>query len=329
MTDILKNICSIPSAPGMEKGLLTYIENEYAKHLQYFLDGMGNLTVVKKCGKEDARKIQICAKTDNDGFIVNFIEENGYLRVTKLGNSSIVSCAYTELVSDTGVHGFFVPEKGAEVKEGDTSKMYIDIGALSRKEAENLVKLGDIFARIPSACRLSGTRCAGSCAASRAPLAMLLKLLCDEKCNDADLYFTFTVQESTAMRGAKTATFDTEPDLCIYIDTCESFDTVGANKRGEAVLSDGAVILSKTSDYCMPPKVRENVIKTALENNIRHKVCVYPDKTCSASVISACGKGNDCIEVCIPARNIGGGAEIFDTSDAEELLKLISAVISQ
>lgn len=327
MIEILKNICSIPTAPGMEKGILTYIEDVCAKELEYTLDGMGNMTVLKKCGSENAKKIQICAKADTDGFIVNYIEDNGYLRVTKLGNPSIISCAYTELISDKGIHGFIVPEKGAEAKDGDTSKLYVDIGANSKEEAQKLVSLGDIFARIPSVCELSKKRYGGSCTASRAPLAVLLKLLKDTKCENADLYFSVTVQESMAMRGAKTVAFETDPDLCIYIDTCESFDTVGANKRGEAVLGDGAVILAKTSDYCMPPKIREKVTETAIKEKIKHKVCIYPDKTCPASATASCAKGTDSIGICIPARNIGSGAEIFDISDAENVLMLISAMI--
>ena len=127
-------------------------------------------------------------------------------------------------------------------------------------------------------------------------------------------------------RGAKTAAFDIEPDVCICIDVCESFDTVGANKRGEAILGDGAVILAKTSDHCADPALCKTAREAAENGGIRYKTCVYPEKTSGASLISASGKGVPCITLAVPARNIGSGAEVFDMSDAENVLKLVCAM---
>ena len=119
MIGILKEICAIPTAPGMENGILDHIEKNHAKDLECSYDGMGNLTVIKRCGKENAKKLLLCAKTDAEGLIVNYIEENGYLRVTKLGSPSAVSMAYTKVISDKGVCGYVVPEKGADIKDAD------------------------------------------------------------------------------------------------------------------------------------------------------------------------------------------------------------------
>lgn len=329
MIEILKELCRIPTAFGMENGILDHIEKNYAKDLGYSYDGMGNLTVLKKCGKDNAKKIMLAANTDACGFIVNYIEENGFIRVTKLGSTSAVSAAFTELVSDKGVHGFIVPEKGAEIKDGDASKLYTDIGVSSRKEAEKLVCLGDIFAVIPSLCELQNGRYGGNGTASRVPLTVLLKLLRDETFENADLYFSFNVQNTLRSRGAQTAAFDISPDLCICIDICESFDTAGANKRGEAVLGDGAVIIAKTSDFCAPPALLKNAEKLCGKNGIKYKTCVYGEKTGAAGNIAKCAKGTDCIEICVPARNPGSGAEIFDLTDMQNVYGIVRKIISQ
>lgn len=327
MIEILKELCNIPTAPGMEKGILDYIEEKYAKNTEYYLDGIGNLTVAKKCGKKDAKKIMLCAGADSDGFIVNYIEENGYLRVTKLGVPNMVSCAFTQLVSEKGVCGFIVPEKDGEVKESDTSKLYVDIGAKSREEAEKLVTLGDIFARIPTFTELCTTRVGGSCTASRTPVAILADILANTDLDNVDLYFSFTVQKSLMHRGAKTAAFDIQPDFCICIDTCESFDRIGANKRGEAVLGDGAVILAKTSDFCLNPDKRTLAENIAKDKNIKYKTCVYIDKTTAASLVTSCGKGVEAMTIALPVRSIGSGAEVFDIADAENAKKLVLEMV--
>jgi len=323
MMDIIKGICGIPTAPGMENGMLGYIKETFVKDLEYRSDGMGNLTVIKRCGRQDAKSILLCTKTDIDGFIVNYIEDNGYLRVTRLGEPSSVSCAYTEVVSDKGVCGFIVPEKGADVKEGDVSKMYIDIGAHSRDEAQEVITLGDIFARVPSVRKLGASRVGGNGAASVLPAAILSKLMSELSPNNYDLYFCFTVQGSLMSRGAKTAAFDISPDICLCIDVCESFDTVGANRRGEAVLGNGAVILAKTADHCAGTILRDELESVAKSKDIAYRTCVYAEKKTAAAFISSCREGIPGAVVAVPARNIGSGAEIFDISDAESVYKLI------
>ena len=329
MIEILKELCKLPTAFGMENGILDYIEKNYAKDVEYSVDGMGNLTALKKCGRENAGKIMLYASTDACGFIVNYICDNGYLRVTRLGSASAVSSAFTELVSEKGIHGFIVPEKGAEVKDADASKLYIDIGAKSKEEAEKCVKLGDVFAVIPSFVKLCGTRCGGNGVAGRVSAAILLKLMRDVNFENTDVYFSFGVQNTLRNRGAKTAAFDISPDICICLDVCESFDTEGAGKRGEAVLGDGAVVIAKTSDYCMPPALRTKITDTAEKNGVSYKVCIYNDKATNASAVSTCKSGVECAEICVPSRNIGSGAEIFDISDAENVLNLVSAFIAE
>ena len=329
MIEILKELCRIPTAFGMENGILDYIEKNYTENLEYSYDGMGNLTVLKKCGRENAKKIMLYASADASGFIANYICDNGYIRVTKLGGVSAVSSAFTELVSEKGVHGFIVPEKGAEVKDSDASKLYIDIGARSKEEAEKVVKLGDIFASVPSVGEICGTRYGGNGASVRVPLAILLKLMRDGNFENADVYFSFGVQNTLRNRGAKTAAFDISPDVCISLDVCESFDTEGANKRGEAVLGDGAVVIAKTGDYCMPPALRTKITDIAAKNGIAYKVCIYNDKTTNASMLATTKIGVECAEICVPSRNIASGAEIFDMSDAENVLKLVSDFVSE
>ena len=328
MIEIIKQLCNFPSAPGAENGILSYLEEAYSEKYGILRDGMENLTIVKKCGKDNAKKIMLVARTDTDGFIVNYIQDNGYLRVTKLGSPMLSSCVYGELVSDKGVHGFLVPEKGAEIKE-DTAKYYVDIGAVDKAEAEKLVPLGDILAVIPKAEALADGRIGGRGVGTVVGISVLLYLLENATSENCDLYFTFTTQDCLRQRGAKTSAFDIAPDFCITVEPCESFDVPASNRRGEAVLGDGAVILAKTSDYAPSVLLRKKAEEIAEEKKIPHTTCVYSDKTTPASVISKCGIGCECLAVAFPARSIGSGAEIVDSADIESINSLISALVSR
>ena len=81
MIKILEELCRIPVAPGMEKEIFDYITENIPKGTEITFDGIGNLTVIKRCGKKKAKKIMLCTGVDAGGFIVNFIEQTA---LTKL-----------------------------------------------------------------------------------------------------------------------------------------------------------------------------------------------------------------------------------------------------
>lgn len=321
MIEYFEKIGNIPTAPGAEGDLLSYIEESFAG-FEVLKDGMGNLCLCRKSGRDGARKLMLCTSVDDAGLIVNYIEENGFLRVTALGSVNALSASYREVLIDGSVVGLVVPEKGADIKGGDVSKLYVDIGARNREEAETYVALGDVCSFIPSVRELSFGRYGGFGAASRACVAVLLSVFRDFKSEDTDLYVCFTVQGSLRARGAKVAAFDIEPDLCISVEPVESYDTIGSVRRGEAVLGDGAVILAKTSDYIADPSVRK-----AMESSKGYgKTCVYPEKTSLSALLSRCGKGIPCVCVGIPARNIGSGAEVVWEEDVRRTAEMLGEI---
>ncbi len=328
MWETLSEICNIATAAGAEDGILSYFEEHPILNAEYMRDGMGNLIVAKKCGKSGAKKIMVCAKADCDGFIVNYIEENGYLRITKLGNPNVVSSAYSEIVFENGTKGFIVPEKGADLKD-DALKLFVDIGAKNRAEAQNFVALGDVCRTVPNITALCGEKAGGSGLSVKAGMEVLLKLMNCVEAERYDLYFAVTGQDSLRHRGAKVAAFDIEPDICFCVEECESFDVIGAERKGGAVLGDGAVLIAKAANYCANPKFLNKLEEIAERENVKHAVCVYDKKNVAASVISKCGKGVPCVVLGIPTRNISSNSEILDIGDVRNVFELIAALLCE
>jgi len=92
---LLKQICEVPGAPGreqlvrelvMKQQLVRELVMKQVKgHVDSIdIDNMGNITVVKK-GKKSDRKVMIAAHMDEIGFMVNHIDEKGFLRFVPLG----------------------------------------------------------------------------------------------------------------------------------------------------------------------------------------------------------------------------------------------------
>ena len=74
-------------------------------------DAMGNL-IVRKLGS--GPRVMLCAHMDSIGFIVTHVEENGFLRVGRLGGISPKEAAYTPVRFASGVRGVIVPEEKAD-----------------------------------------------------------------------------------------------------------------------------------------------------------------------------------------------------------------------
>ncbi len=334
MLDILKTLSKINTASGFEADILEFIKENYEKYCdESYVDNFGNVILHKKSKSENAKKIMLCANCDSVGFIVNYIEENGYLRVTKLGNPNIYSSTYREVTikSKKGeIKGFIVPEKEAE-KAGlsqDYSKLYVDIGVKSKEEAEKAVNIGDICTFSSAVFEVSGENYGGAYISSKIPPAILLDILAKENpC--CDLYIAFSLQGALGDRGAKSIGFDIAPDLCICLEPCESFDYIGAKSHGEEKIGDGVAIIVKGADFCLDTEKRDEIIDICKNSDIKNNLCVYRDMKTLAGTVSKTGTGISCIELGIPVRNIGTGAEIFSFSDIENTRKLVLSIIGQ
>ena len=129
-------------------------------------DTMGNLIVVKKASNSKASdtatenqcaspRLMFAAHMDSLGMIVTYIEDSGLLRFGVVGYvlaENVVACPVRFANGTAGTVGMDEDSTKPEI-----DKMFIDIGASSRKEAEKLVKCGDI-AIYDTPCRMLGAR---------------------------------------------------------------------------------------------------------------------------------------------------------------------------
>ena len=139
MLNILKKLAAVPSVSGHEQNvtdLIAEMVKPYADEISK--DPLGNLIVRKKSSNPDAGKLMLAAHIDEIGFMVTGITDKGYVKVTTLGGVNCGAVAYTVVLFDNGVRGVFVPEAGCGMGEWRVEKFVIDIGAKSKKEAENL-----------------------------------------------------------------------------------------------------------------------------------------------------------------------------------------------
>lgn len=326
----LKELCMAHSISGREAQIRELIAKKIAPLCDSVsTDALGNL-IAKKNGRTGEKRIMLCAHMDEIGFIVNFIEDSGLIRVAPIGGINFVANAFSKVVSEDGVVGVLVPNSRTKAEEFAPDKMFIDIGASSKAQAERRVRIGDAFMASPELYKLGGKRVAGRPIDDRVGCLVLLaiaeKLASAEL--DADVYYVFAVQEEVGCRGSKTATFAIAPTESICVDVTGTGDTPGAAPMACALGKGAAIKIKDASVIC-----HEEVVKTldaiAKENGIptQKEVLLYGGTDTSSMQMTAGGSMAGAVS--IPTRYIHSSVECCDMGDVEATVELIAKYITK
>ena len=323
----LKKLCLVSSVSGREAKIREEIKNIIAPFVDSIeTDALGNLIALKK-GAGD-KKIMLCAHMDEIGFIVNFIEENGMLRVGNLGGIRLAAASYTMVVSENGVRGALCANSDAKPEDYKNDVMYIDIGAQSRREAERYVSIGDTFVCAPSLTKLCGSRVCGRPIDDRVGCLALLEI--SERLasveTDASIYYVFSVQEEVGCRGSKPATFAIAPDIALCFDVTSTGDTPNATPMACSVGKGVAVKIKDNSVICHSGLVSE-LCDIAKREKIPYQREVLTFGGTDTSSMQLTGLGSVAGALSIPTRYVHSGVELCDMKDVKACIDLAEKYI--
>ena len=323
----LKRLCLVSSVSGREDKIREEIRTMIAPLVdEASVDALGNLIALKK-GKGE-KKIMLCAHMDEIGFIVNFIEENGMIRVGTLGGIRLAAASFTSVVSDKGVRGVLCANADAKPEDYKSDVMYIDIGAQSRREAQRHVSIGDTFVCAPSLNKLCGSRVSGRPIDDRVGCVALLALA--ERLagvdTEADVYYVFSVQEEVGCRGSKPATFAIAPDVALCFDVTATGDTPSATPMACSLGKGVAVKIKDNSVICHSGLVSE-LCEIAKQERIpyQREVLTFGGTDTSSMQLTGCGSMAGALS--IPTRYVHSGVETCDMKDVAACIDLAEKYI--
>lgn len=317
--ELLERLVNCCSVSGNENSVRELIKNEASKYSdEIYEDAMGNLIVRKKgLGK----KIMLAAHMDEIGVIVTFVEENGFLRFAPVGGLYTKDLLGRRVEFSDGTLGVIGIEE--EAKERTVQKMFIDIGARDKKEAEKTVKIGDT-ACFTGEFRVQNNRVISKALDNRAGCYVLLEVLKECKKTNNDLYFVFTVQEEVGLRGAKTSAFSIMPDLALSVDVTDTGDTPKSEVMAVS-LGKGCAIKVMDSSCMCSFDVRSTLIELAKKNSIPYQLEVLTAGGTDAGAIHLTGSGVKTGGISIPTRFIHSPSEMADIDDIGACIRLASA----
>ncbi len=230
MINLLENLCRLNSASGAEYSINEYILSEIEGYCEAKIDTMGNIIAFKKGKKAPKQKIMLDAHTDEVGVIISAILPDGFLKFQTLGGIKESTLLSRKVVFENGAVGIIgckpIHLSGAEERKKlpDTDSMYIDIGAASRSEAEELVSLGETGV-MEGPFEILGDNIKSKAIDDKAGCAVLIDLL--KHYDEYDFYATFSVQEEIGARGGRVAAFNVNPDVCIVLEATTANDISG------------------------------------------------------------------------------------------------------
>jgi len=258
MINTIRILTDIPGTSGDEgrvRDAIMEMVSPYADTVQ--VDPLGNLIAFKKGKRTPKNRLLYCAHMDEVGFIVTFIEDSGLLRFAPVGgiDSRVVVGKAVE-VGDNRLHGVIgtkaVHRQSDKEKEDvlPFDKLYIDIGAKDKEDAERHVSPGDRAVFYSGFREFGEGNILAKALDDRAGCALLIELMKSEL--DYDSYFAFTVQEETGCTGAVTAGYSVDADISVVVETTTASDIAGVGgDKQVCALGKGPVIsfMDKGSVY--------------------------------------------------------------------------------
>ncbi len=341
MKDLLEKLSNAPGISGFEdevRNLMIEELEEYVDEMK--VDHLGNL-IVKSEGKPGSKKIMLAAHMDEIGLMVRYIDKKGFIKFSKIGgiNDQMLLNQTVYIQSDkgniTGVIGSKPPHKMKDAERKQILKydnMFIDIGATSREEVEELINIGDPIIIKEEFEELRNGLVKGKALDNRVGCAVLIEVLKRVESN-ATVYGVGTVQEEVGLKGAKTSAFTINPDMALALDVTISGDHPGI-KEEEAPSRAGkgpAIILTDASGRGLitPPQVKELLLSTAEEEEIPYQVEVSDGGTTDATAIHLTRQGIPTGVISPPTRYIHTPVSVVCLDDVENAVKLILAVLKK
>ena len=330
---LLKELTQINGVSGCEGEVRDFIMEKIALYADDItVDTIGNLIAFKKGTENSDKKIGLFAHMDEVGFIVSKIDDDGYIRFKSVGGiderillSKRVSVGKNKIPGVIGikaVHLRSAEERKTVIKQKD---MYIDIGAKDKESAEKIVSLGDYIAFDSDYTELGGGKVKAKAIDDRAGCDILIECMKNDYKND--MYFCFTVQEETGLKGATVVAHRLGLDCAFVIESTTAADVPFLEEHEYSTsLGKGPVITAMDRGSISDKRLNSFIIDIAKENNIKYQMKKSIAGGNDARVIQTMGGSCATAVISLPCRYIHSPVCVADMGDFNHMLSLAKLV---
>jgi putative aminopeptidase FrvX len=337
--DFLHQILLTPSPTGSEQAVQRLVR-ERMKRYAHSIDTDLHGNVICALNPKAERKVMLAGHCDQIALMIRHISSDGFLYVSALGgiDVGVLHGARVTVHSEKGpVQGIVgrkpIHHQSADERDktkNDIEKIWIDIGAKNKKEAEKKVAIGDSATFHLSVLELGNSLITAPGLDDKVGLfvAMETLRLCAQKKLQVGLYAVSTVQEEVGLRGAQTSAYGINPEVGIAIDVTHASDNPGNDnsKATPCVLGGGPTI---TSGPNTNPVVERLLKDAAKKTKAPYQAAPSPRPLGNdANSIQVARSGVAAASLGIPNRYMHSQVEVCSYKDLEAAIKILVHFVS-
>lgn len=315
------------------------------------MDGVADEVLTDKLGtvafklKGSGPTVLLTGHTDEVGFIVSSVSEEGYLTFNQLGGwwDQVLLAQRVVVRGRKGdVHGVIASKPPHILPQEERNKMvekrnmFIDIGACSKEEAEEAgVRVGDpVVPWSPFSLIQDGRVAMAKAFDDRIGAFVFMEAMRRIKeqgiAHPNTVVGAATVQEEVGLRGAQTIAHVVEPDVSIVLEVDIAGDVPGI-KPSEALTRMGKGPGLVTYDRSMIPNqpFKEFVIDTARLAQIPLQLSQVSGGGTDAGKIHMDRAGCPSVVITVPTRHIHSHVGMLSLKDTENAVRLVIELLKR
>ncbi|MCI8403472.1 MAG: M42 family metallopeptidase [Clostridia bacterium] len=297
------------------------------------IDCMGNLIALKK-GKSGEKNIAITTHMDEPGFIVSGINDKGYLQFKAVGTidpRKIISkkavIGENKIKGVIGMKAIHLQTKSERENTVSVSKLFIDIGAKDKSDAEQYVRLGDYvtfdtdFTELDDNIKGKAIERSGACAAVIDAMKFDYPF---------DTYFCFLTQHEVGSRGAKIISHRLNTDAVLTVSAVDTADMFGCEKNTGGAMLGGGVVVSYADKLVIADKeLTDAMAEEAKRKNIPVQKNAIKDFAGDGGAMQTGADGTICLNIAIPCRYSHSPVSIMSLNDINNTTEYIKLYLNK
>lgn len=337
--EFLKRLLDTPGPSGFEAAPARVWREEVKRFADDVrADVHGNSVGV--INPKGAPRLMLAGHVDEIGLQITHVDDDGFLYFAGIGgwDSQVLVGQRVILSGRNGPVRGVIGKKAVHVMKPDErdkvskiADLWIDVGATSRAEALEQIRVGDAGVLAAEVQEFPKGRIVSRSIDNRIGayvVAEALRLLAANRPPHASVYAVATTREEIAWSGgggARTSAVGIEPDVALVVDVTHATDYPGAEKKlsGDHRLGGGPV-LSRGS--AVSPVVFDLLVECAEREKIPHTVQAAPTDTgTDADAIYNALRGIPTGLISVPNRYMHSPNEMVALEDLDRAARLLAA----
>ena len=336
---IQKELSNLIGCPGREEEVTDYLllKLEQLDVDKAFVDPLGNLLAIKEGTDPDGLRILLDAHIDEVGFMINHIDDKGFIFVTPLGGvdkrlmlGSLLQFQNEDRDRIIGVVGTAPPhvtKPDEREKVPEITEMFVDIGCKSKEEVlDKKLDVGSVGTFYTECIQLNEEILLGKAFDDRTACNIILHVLESLKGEKIPntILINFAVQEEVGLRGARVGAYTLEPNIALAVENTFATDlpTVSTTKISTKI-GEGPAITTADRSLIVPKTILDRIKKAAETDNIKWQYKKVISGGTDAGSISLTRSGIPSGVIAVPCRYIHASAGLLNVEDIENAIKLV------